>query len=208
MYGYGRTGDTGLPLVESYASGSNANHYVYDPQGTPLALLAYTGQTHYLALDGLGSAVGMINQSATHTAAYSHDPYGQVTANSPTGGGAHNVNIYRFIQQDSLETLADPTRANRYEYAAGNPVNYVDPVGRDRCYYSGAYGRTYCIERPSPSQQMTPFEAACTLVTLGAGFSAIGLGYRALAAGARQLVSQRSALAGAGAGSFSVGCTF
>ena len=35
----------------------------------------------------------------------------------------------RFTQQDSLETLADPTRANRYEYAASNPLNYIDPTG-------------------------------------------------------------------------------
>jgi RHS repeat-associated protein len=37
----------------------------------------------------------------------------------------------RWTQQDSLETLADPSRANRYEYAGGNPANYVDPTGRD-----------------------------------------------------------------------------
>lgn len=37
----------------------------------------------------------------------------------------------RWTQQDSLETLLDPSRSNRYEYAAGNPVNYVDPTGRD-----------------------------------------------------------------------------
>ena len=162
-YGYGRTGATGLPLIESHASGTNLNHYLYDPQGTPLALLAYTGQTHYLALDGLGSPVAMVNQSGTHTAAYTYDPYGQVTATSPSGGGAHNTNIYRFAggirdnssglvhygqrwynpatgrftQRDSLETLADPTRANRYEYAAGNPVNYVDPSGADWCGGAG-----------------------------------------------------------------------
>jgi RHS repeat-associated protein len=36
-----------------------------------------------------------------------------------------------FTQQDSIETLADPSRANRYQYAGGNPVNYVDPTGRE-----------------------------------------------------------------------------
>ena len=31
---------------------------------------------------------------------------------------------------DDLNTLADPARANRYQYAGSNPCNYVDPSGR------------------------------------------------------------------------------
>ncbi|MGY2005062.1 RHS repeat-associated core domain-containing protein [Blastococcus sp. SYSU DS1024] len=43
----------------------------------------------------------------------------------------YDAGIGRFTQQDSLETLADPSRANRNEYAAGNPINSVDPTGKD-----------------------------------------------------------------------------
>jgi RHS repeat-associated protein len=35
----------------------------------------------------------------------------------------------RFTQRDDIQTLADPGRANRYQYAASNPVNYADPSG-------------------------------------------------------------------------------
>ena len=54
----------------------------------------------------------------------------------PTSGLVHfgqrwyDPTTGRWTQQDALETLADPTRANRYEYANSNPINYVDPTGR------------------------------------------------------------------------------
>lgn len=116
-----------------------------------------TGGTAYYALDGLGSPVGLINTNGVHIAKYSYDPYGAVTTSNLTGNSAANLNPYRFTgsladrttgylklgqrfydpasgrwtQQDSIETLADPSRANRYEYAFGNPINYVDPTGED-----------------------------------------------------------------------------
>lgn len=154
-YTYGRTNSAGLPILESYTKGGSTYSYVYDPQGTPLAFEG--SNDHYLALDGLGSPVALINQSGTQTGAYSYDPYGQATATPLNNSGAIDVQIYgyaggyddpntrlvhfghrwydpaigRFTQQDSIETLADPSRANRYEYAGGNPINYVDPTGQD-----------------------------------------------------------------------------
>lgn len=108
------------------------------------------------ALDGLGSPTALVNHDGTQTAAYTYDPYGGTTATAVNGSGAKDIQIYgyaggfddptstlvhygerwydpvtgRWTQQDSLETVADPTSANRYEYAAGNPINYVDPTGR------------------------------------------------------------------------------
>ncbi|RBY92113.1 hypothetical protein DQ244_07345 [Blastococcus sp. TBT05-19] len=55
----------------------------------------------------------------------------------------------RFTQQDSLETLADPTRSNRYEYAASNPTNYIDPTGLERCWVSSMNGSYWCRSAPS-----------------------------------------------------------
>jgi RHS repeat-associated protein len=39
----------------------------------------------------------------------------------------------RFTQRDDITTLANPSRANRYQYAASNPTSYVDPTGQDAC---------------------------------------------------------------------------
>lgn len=153
-YAYGRTNTAGVPIIESYTNGTATYSYTYDPQGTPLAVEG--ANSHYLALDGLGSPVALVNHTGGQTAAYSYDPYGQVTATAVNGSGAKNIQIYgyaggfddprstlihygqrwynpetgRFTQQDALETLADPARANRYEYAASNPINYVDPTGQ------------------------------------------------------------------------------
>ncbi|SMO84560.1 RHS repeat-associated core domain-containing protein [Geodermatophilus aquaeductus] len=153
-YTYGRTNTAGLPILESYTSSGVTYSYTYDPQGTPLALEG--ANSHYLALDGLGSPVALVNHSGTQTAAYAYTPYGQSTATPLGGSGVTNVQIYgyaggltdrrsslvhfgqrwydpasgRWTQEDSLETLADPSRANRYEYADGNPTNYVDPTGQ------------------------------------------------------------------------------
>lgn len=146
---------TGLPLVESYTSGSSTYSYLYDPNGTPLAITG--GNAHYLALDALGSVAATINHSGSQTAKYTYGAWGETTITPVNGSGIGSLQLYtyaggvtdthselvhlgmrwydpataRFTQQDSIETLADPRRANRYEYAASNPINYVDPTGLD-----------------------------------------------------------------------------
>lgn len=83
----------------------------------------------------------------------------------------------RFTQQDALETLADPTRANRYEYANGNPINYVDPTGRDACAASlfgagyGAVGIGFAIAGVLTAGSAGLFAAA----VVGYHVSAVGL---------------------------------
>lgn len=154
-YTWGRTDTNGLPLLESLTNPNGTSHLTHDDRGTPLAFTSFTGTTAYYALDGLGSPVALINTRGVHIASYSYDPYGAVTIANLTGNSAADLQSYRFTggihdrttnylkmgqrwydpatgrftQQDSLETLADPTRANRYEYAASNPTNYVDPTG-------------------------------------------------------------------------------
>ena len=152
---YGRTDANGLPLIEAYNAEGGTSYIAHDPNGTPVAIRAFTGQTHYYAEDGLGSTTALINQDGNVTGLYDYDPSGEVTIAASPNTGVVRVNPFRyaggtydytsnlikfgqrwydpttgrFTQQDSLETLADPTRANRYEYAAGNPINYVDPTG-------------------------------------------------------------------------------
>ncbi|RZU33972.1 RHS repeat-associated protein [Blastococcus saxobsidens] len=205
-YTHGRTDEAGVPLIESFVSSGTTFAYLYDPAGTPLAILAGTN-THYLGLDGLGSVVAAVNHSGTHTAAWSYDPWGQATATAMNGSGIASRRIYgyagglpdrntglvhfgqrwydpetgRFTQQDSLETLADPTRSNRYEYAAGNPINYVDPTGRDfsisGCGAAGlAIGIGLGFAFPIFAGAATLFEAFIA----GASGSLLGTGFDAI----------------------------
>lgn len=158
-YTYGRTGSDGLPLVESFTADSGTNFaYLYDPSGTPLAITGVGpgSDDHYLALDGLGSVVATIRQTGVTTATYSYDPWGNRTVTAQNGSAILYYQLYgyaggtvdsttsllhlghrwydsengRFTQQDDINALADPGRANRYLYAADDPTNRVDPTGR------------------------------------------------------------------------------
>ena len=122
--------------------------------------------------DGLGSTTNLINKAGQESAEYSSDPSGGVTVTAPSStAAAERINPFRyaggiydtssdlikfgqrwydpdtgrFTQQDSLETLVDPTRANRYEYAGGNPVNYVDPTGRESMSAGGKICVLACL---------------------------------------------------------------
>jgi RHS repeat-associated protein len=166
---YGRTDGNGLPLMETVTVPAGTSRITHDPGGSPLTIKTYAGSVHHYLLDGLGSVIGLVEASGTVTALYSYDPWGEITqAMSPISSAIVTISPYRYAggthdptsplmhygqrwydpttgrwtQQDSLETLADPSRANRYEYAASNPTNYVDPTGLETwtlslsaCYY-------------------------------------------------------------------------
>jgi RHS repeat-associated protein len=147
-YTYGRTDGNGLPLIESYVDGSATYSYVYDPQGTPLAIEG--GNTHYLALDGLGSVLATINHSGTTTATYTYDPYGQTTATAQNGSGIVSFQLYGYAgglpdRVTGIEHLGhrwydprtgrftqqDPSglEYNAYLYSSADPVNRSDGLG-------------------------------------------------------------------------------
>lgn len=156
-YTYGRTDRNELPILESITNSNGNSYLTHDNSGVPLALKSHTGNYAYYVLDGLGSPIALINGTGILLSTFTYDPYGQVTADNITNNSVTALNPYRFAggmydrssnlvkfgmrwydpatgrftQQDSVETLADPSRANRYEYAAGNPCNFVDPTGQD-----------------------------------------------------------------------------
>ncbi|WNV75797.1 RHS repeat-associated core domain-containing protein [Geodermatophilus sp. DSM 44513] len=134
---------------------------------------------HYLALDGLGSIVATINHTGAQTAAYTYDPWDSMTATGVNASAIKSYQLFgyaggtidrdpdlvrsgqrwydpvvgRFTQQDALETLGDPRRANRYEYAASNPINFVDPLGLERCFVNSSTGGYYCgATDPGPNK--------------------------------------------------------
>ena len=45
------------------------------------------------------------------------------------GARYYNPRTGTFTQQDTLDAPLDPLNANRYAYAGGDPINYVDPTG-------------------------------------------------------------------------------
>ncbi len=154
-YTWGRTDRHGLPLLEKFTNPNGTNTLWHDDAGSPLAIRTFSGGVAYYALDGLGSPVALVNTNGVHIASYSYDPYGEITVTNLTNNAATNLNPYRFTgglhdrttgylklgqrfydpatgqwtQQDAVEPLANPTRANRYQYAGSDPINFVDMTG-------------------------------------------------------------------------------
>ncbi|MFI5937898.1 RHS repeat-associated core domain-containing protein [Actinoplanes sp. NPDC051494] len=150
---YGRDDQYGMAWLQSWTNSTSPTAYVErDGLGTPLGLRIGTTDYAYV-LDGLGSIMAIVGSNNTVAATYQYDPYGTSTATSETGLGQTNIVRYaggtydknttlnkygqrwynpnqgRFTQQDNLSFIGDPKRGNRYAYASGNPVNYVDPTG-------------------------------------------------------------------------------
>ncbi|WP_345075406.1 RHS repeat-associated core domain-containing protein, partial [Paeniglutamicibacter cryotolerans] len=55
------------------------------------------------------------------------------------GARWYNPAIGRWTQQDTLDAPLDPANANRYAYAANDPINNADPLGlvTSQCLISG-----------------------------------------------------------------------
>ncbi|GAB7038779.1 MULTISPECIES: RHS repeat-associated core domain-containing protein [Catenuloplanes] len=146
-----RNGQSVLQFYQSHDG--QWRHIERDGDGN--ALGHRTADHHYFyVLDGLGSVVGLIDDTGALAGSRTYDPYGKVIA---TAGGetGHTVLGYaaglvhgdltkfgkrwydagtgRFTQQDSLNLIGDPAQGNRYAYAGCNPVNYVDPTGQAVC---------------------------------------------------------------------------
>ncbi|WP_158372854.1 RHS repeat-associated core domain-containing protein [Cellulosimicrobium cellulans] len=110
------------------------------------------GQSMYI-YDNLGSPLTIITQSNTTSDAWECDPYGvadlteesiaqvytpfaytgglndRVTGWTLNGARYYDAGEGRWTQMDTLDSPLDPSNANRYAYAANNPINFIDPTG-------------------------------------------------------------------------------
>ncbi|MCP4284708.1 MAG: RHS repeat-associated core domain-containing protein, partial [Gammaproteobacteria bacterium] len=123
--------------------------YVY---GDDLLSRTTNGVTHYYQYDGLGSARALSDTSGTLTDTYQYDAYGTLLNSTGTSMNPYlyrgeqyepelsayylraryyQLEIGRFLTTDPLEgTVYDPYSLQRYLYAHANPVNYLDPSGK------------------------------------------------------------------------------
>nr|WP_244638026.1 RHS repeat-associated core domain-containing protein [Frigoribacterium sp. CFBP 13707] len=105
--------------------------------------------------DGTGNPVGLLTDFSTNAFSYTYDPYGTRTLTAGGTGNGAGQNPYSFksgiqdrasglvkfglrwydatsgtwTQQDTLDSPLDPSNANRYAYAGGDPINASDPTG-------------------------------------------------------------------------------
>ena len=136
--------------LSRHDDGSTVSGIVRDPEGQAVSQLS--GSTkRWFAADGLGSTVALTDDAGALARTYAYDPDGLATSTTGSGpqalvryaGGApvgstglyhfgrryYDPRIARWTSQDPLEQYADLRQANRYGYAAGDPVNFTDPGG-------------------------------------------------------------------------------
>jgi len=104
--------------------------------------------------------MGLTDSNGTLVSTYAYDPYGNLTSSSGTvanpwryaggyfdsstglykyGTRYYNPGFGRWSQQDRLwGSLDNPTSLNRYLYVSDDPVNLVDPSGKNAvaCVYA------------------------------------------------------------------------
>jgi len=154
---YGRPDQQGQPVVEQARIGTVTAYVENDPvTGDPLLLRTSTGTVSLYVYSGNnGSPIGLLTDQQATGFAYAYDPFGVPTVTANSGGtglpqkpylfqgglqdratgwvkyGArwYNPTIGRWTQQDTLDAPLDPNNANRYSFAAGDPINNTDPTG-------------------------------------------------------------------------------
>ncbi|HEX8771084.1 MAG TPA: RHS repeat-associated core domain-containing protein [Acidimicrobiales bacterium] len=148
------TSQNGLLGVQTQATAGATTTFVRDPQGTLLGERMGADEYYYV-FDGIGSVIALVDANGIQRAAYTYDPYGgNATATALNGAlpdnpfrfaGGHldssglyhfgaryyDPKLGRWTQQDSVVSVGDPANANRYAYAADDPVNLLDAAGRD-----------------------------------------------------------------------------
>ena len=162
---YGRPDANGVPTVDTVqVSGVGTGYVLSDPTGQPVMLQTKNDTTCLYLYDGIHNPIGLSTSHQVTAQAFRYDPYGGVTNTTNQGNTSSYENPYTFgeglldratsevkfgqrfynpttgawTQQDTLNAPLDPANANRYEYAADNPINGVDPTGRCNAGQIGA----------------------------------------------------------------------
>ena len=122
------------------------NTYIYGPDGAPIVQIDSSGARSYFFHDATGSTRALTGQSGAITATFSYTPYGALKASTGSAltpllfAGSYrdrdtglNYLINRYYDSQTGQFLSiDPafdSTDSAYGYAAGDPVNRVDPLG-------------------------------------------------------------------------------
>lgn len=149
----GTTYVNGLLGLQSETTGGQTTYYERDPSGQLISERTPSGDYYYV-FDQNGSVLALIDAAGQQRASYSYSPWGE-DRGTVAVNGALPANPYRFAgqyldsstglykmglryydpkfarwtQQDSIESIGDPSNGNRYAYAGDDPINNTDPSG-------------------------------------------------------------------------------
>jgi RHS repeat-associated protein len=140
----------GLHQTIKSVQGSNIKRYVFDPQGIQRQQLS-SGSWQYMITDGLGSVRAVVDSNLNPVRSQHFAPYGTIFGSVGstqtdfyfTGEPVDRNGLYLraryymsqlgvFPSLDPVEGgIGDARTVNRYAYVQANPVNYLDPHGKD-----------------------------------------------------------------------------
>ena len=153
---------TGLPQVMDELTGSTVTRtYTYGLQRiSDGQIVNNTWTPSFYDYDGAGSVRQLTNAAGAVTDTYEYDAFGNsftkqgTTPNNYLYRGEqfdsdlslyylraryYNPNTGRFLSRDPLDGQAkDPASLHKYLYAGGDPVNSIDPLGRESMLETGS----------------------------------------------------------------------
>ncbi|MCP5559020.1 MAG: RHS repeat protein [Verrucomicrobiaceae bacterium] len=165
------------PIVHEDPPGASLGRfYVWTPSGHLLySIDRDTNLPSFYHFDRIGSTIAVTDSSGAVTDAYAYGPYGEPQGRLGTSsqpftyvglfgvrqeGGLYQMRaryydptIARFLSRDAIPpNLADPKSLNPYQYAAANPLRFIDPAGSTPTLAgSGRIGLRYDMDTPPPS---------------------------------------------------------
>ncbi|WP_139166341.1 RHS repeat domain-containing protein [Curtobacterium sp. UNCCL20] len=128
---------TGQPL-DLQTSDGTTSMWIVDGTGSPAAAIADTGKTAYtVSYDPYGGE--RISTDSTASREWQQNPFGFKSGLRSSDANGMTKFGYRWqtsgtggwLERDTLDVPLSPTNANRYAYAADDPINASDPSGRD-----------------------------------------------------------------------------
>ena len=144
----------GLDIVQEIENGTVTINYIRTLSiDEPLALINQDGIYYYI-YDGLGSVIGLTDQSGNEAVQYYYDPFGNTTTTNSSfknpfqysGRENDNTGLYfyraryklweRFISEDPIKFKAGskllmvPKMLNLYVFVLNNPLTLIDGTGR------------------------------------------------------------------------------
>jgi len=111
--------------------------YLYDGIGNPVAMANNRSATNLqLSFDPYGAATRIDSAGATRASAFNPFTFeggiqDRVSGQVKFGKRWYSADTGAWMQQDTLNAPLDPDNANRYQYAASDPINMRDPRGDD-----------------------------------------------------------------------------
>ena len=117
-YHYNAHGDV---VAVTDSNGDVYRQYAYDPYGNVISVKDKDGVSKDMSTDDFN-----------HAYTYAGYRYDKETGLYFLNARYYNAGIGRFLTKDTFKGRAnDPQSLNRYAYAHGNPVSFVDPTGHD-----------------------------------------------------------------------------